>query len=58
MAPFLYTCPRTGLRVQGWTDAEESEWAEGALETVTCLACGGIHFVNPKAGKGVAEKDD
>jgi len=58
MSPFLYHCPNTGLRVQGWTEAEESEWSDDSYEGVVCLACGGVHFVNPKTGKRLGEKDE
>jgi hypothetical protein len=57
MAPFLYHCPATGLRVQGWTEVEESEWTDDDYESISCLACGGVHFVNPKTGKNIGEKD-
>ena len=46
--PFLYCFPVTGMNVQGMTaDAEPSDGSEGRLETVTCLACGRFHFVDP-----------
>jgi hypothetical protein len=53
MTPFLYHCPNTGLRVQGCTDLEESKWAENIYESVSCLACGVVHLVNPKTGRSV-----
>jgi len=31
MPPFLYRCPNTGFRVQGWTEVEESEWTEDSF---------------------------
>ena len=48
MAPFLYRCPRTGLRVQGLTldHADDADLQE--FVPVTCHACGSVHFVNPK----------
>jgi hypothetical protein len=58
MPPFLYHCPKTGPRVQGWTALEESEWGDDSYEGVACLACGGVHFVNPKSGQRVGEKDE
>jgi len=47
MAAFLYLCPNTGQRVQGWSSADEAQ--PGALEAVTCLACGRVHLIDPKA---------
>jgi hypothetical protein len=46
----LYRCPRNGLLVQGWFADDASSGAESYL-SLTCLACGGNHFVNPKSGK-------
>jgi hypothetical protein len=56
MPPFLYQCPRTALRVQGWTEVEESEWTEDTRENVICLACGNVHLVNPKSGRAPGEE--
>ncbi len=59
MPPFLYRCPTTGLLVQGLTpNDEESEGADDAFEGVKCLACGAVHFVNPKTGKLAGEGDE
>jgi hypothetical protein len=47
MAAFVYRCPITGQRVQGWiADAGE----DGAHHAVTCLACQRVHLVDPKTG--------
>ena len=58
MAPFLYRCPNTSRTVQGWS-AEEINDDENAYESVACLACTQMHFVNLKTGKvlGVEEED-
>jgi hypothetical protein len=50
MALFLYRCPTTGFQVQGWSADDDPENGEH-FETVTCLACGRPHFVNPKNGR-------
>jgi hypothetical protein len=51
MAPFIYRCPATGLKVQGWF-AEEASPGEGEVyETVTCLACKRTHLVNRSTGR-------
>ncbi len=49
--PFLYRCPVTGMNVQGLT-AEDMppDGDENRLEMVECLACGGIHLVDPSKG--------
>jgi hypothetical protein len=49
--PFLYRCPVTGLNVQGTTTGDEtSSGQEDRLEMVQCLACGGVHLVDPSKG--------
>jgi hypothetical protein len=51
MTTFIYQCPRTGDRVQGWfPDNERSPRDAGTYESLTCLACGQVHFVNGKTG--------
>jgi hypothetical protein len=51
MPTFLYRCPNTGLRVQGWIADDRTERDEENFEAVTCPACGRVHLVNPKTGK-------
>jgi len=53
MDAFLFHCPRTGQMVQGFTAEPSAE--PDTLVSVTCHACGGIHFVNPKGEE--AERD-
>ena len=50
MGAFLYRYPVTGPRVQGWV-ADDGSDDNNASESVTCLACGRLHLVNPKTGK-------
>ena len=56
MISFLYRCPNTGQQVQAWAADDPTE-DDDAYQTVTCLACTGLHLVNPKTGK-VAGSDD
>jgi hypothetical protein len=59
MAPFIYRCPNTGFRVQGFTpDDDESEGADDVFVGVICLACGSVHLVNPKTGKMPGENGE
>jgi hypothetical protein len=53
MPPFLYLCPNTGFQVQGFAADDDDVLEEGsdAFVVVSCLACGQLHFVNPKTGK-------
>jgi hypothetical protein len=51
MATFLYHCPPTGRKVQGWAADDAAPGDAQVFVPVTCLACGGVHLVNPKTGK-------
>lgn len=49
MRTFIYRCPNTGYNVQG-------EYQSGgkplpAFVSQTCLACNGMHLVDPATGK-------
>jgi hypothetical protein len=57
MAPFLYRCPNTGFRVQGWSVNDDSENGD-VYESVNCLACSRLHLVNPKTGRTLGADDD
>jgi hypothetical protein len=55
MPTFLYRCPNTGLKVQGWVADDPAR--DETFEPVTCTACARVHLVNPKTGKvGGTEK--
>jgi hypothetical protein len=56
MTPFLYRCPNTGQLVQGWS-AEELAPAQDSYESVTCLACAQLHFVNRNTGKVLGDNE-
>jgi len=55
MAPFTYRCPNTGKTVQGFTAEEVSD---DTYESISCLACRKVHFVNPTTGKVLGEDDE
>ena len=56
MLTFLFRCPHTGLRVQAWSDnASENDQT---YEMVNCIACLGVHLVNPKSGQVVGNDND
>jgi hypothetical protein len=57
MGAFLFLCPNTGLQVQGWTESEDTE-NDGIYVMVTCAACRGAHWVNPKTGNIIGQNDD
>jgi hypothetical protein len=51
MAPFIYRCPSTGMKVQGWLADDPSEDEGEAYETVSCLACKRLHLVSRSNGR-------
>jgi hypothetical protein len=55
MPTFLYRCPTTRQIVQGFTTEEVGG---ETYESITCLACRQLHFVNPTTGKVLGEDDD
>jgi hypothetical protein len=57
MVTFLYRCPKTCLRVQGWVADEWGRPEQQNYEAVNCLARGGVHLVNPVSGKTIGEDD-
>jgi hypothetical protein len=59
MPPFLFRCPNSGFRVQGFAaDDGESEETDDVFVSVTCVACGSVHLVNPKTGKTAGESNE
>lgn len=50
MPLFIYRCPSTGARVQGFSPEDVSEDSH-SYEPVTCPVCHQIHHVNPTTGK-------
>jgi hypothetical protein len=49
--PILFDCPQTGQKVQALIAEEAFDRDEPGYETVSCLACSGVHFVDPVRGK-------
>ena len=57
MATFVYRCPKTRLRVQGWVADDPIHPEKQSYEAVTCLVCGGVHLVNPASGRTIDDRD-
>ncbi len=55
MPLFMYRCPKTGYRVQGFCAEDVSE-DQHVYEPVTCPVCHEIHHVNPATGAVLEEK--
>ena len=58
MRIFLFQCPATGLKVQGFTAEAVENGDRETYEAVSCLACGQAHFVDPKTRKTVGADED
>lgn len=50
---FVFRCPTTGYNVQG--RYEESNSPLPTFVGQHCLACSGLHVVDPRTGKGMSE---
>jgi len=57
MPTFLYRCPNTGLRVQGWIATDPKGRDEDSFEAVNCPVCASVHLVNPQTGKVLGADD-
>jgi hypothetical protein len=54
MPLFMYRCPITGYRVQGFAEGTSEDCH--VYEPVTCPVCHRIHHVNPHTGVVLGEK--
>jgi hypothetical protein len=50
MAPLIYRCPNTGLRVQGFIADDVTTDDSETYEAITCTACRQVHLVNSASG--------
>ena len=56
--PFLYRCPNTGYKVQGFIIAEDVSDDSEDYRALTCLACQQVHYVSPTTGKVLGEEEE
>ena len=54
MPPFLYRCPNTGYRVQGFFAVEDVS----DPEPVPCMICQQVHLVNAATGAVLGEEGE
>jgi len=47
MTIFVYRCPSTGRQLQAWTDNPPIADDPEAYQSVQCVACSQLHWVNP-----------
>ena len=57
MPTFLYKCPITGHRVQGFVAEAVPRNDEDTHQAITCLACRQLHFVNPATGAVLGKRE-
>jgi hypothetical protein len=59
MGNIIFKCPRTGLNVQHWlADEVQPENPSSSYESVTCNACGSLHFIDRASGRLAGEKEE
>ena len=54
-ATFIYRCPTTGYKVQGFVAEDPTADGETAFLPVTCTICARVHLVDPKTGQLAGE---
>ncbi len=58
MAAFIFRCPTTGYKVQGFVaddPAGDDAADDASYESITCIVCMRVHLVNPKTGKTIED---
>jgi hypothetical protein len=56
MPPFLFICPNTGFRVQGYAPEQTSDDGH-AYQAVKCLICAQLHLVDLTTGRVLGQDD-
>jgi hypothetical protein len=59
MPSFMYHCPTLGLTEQGFVaDEVGAQLGEDSFVSVYCVACSGVHLVNPISAKVIGADDE
>jgi hypothetical protein len=58
MSTFIFRCPKTGFKVQGWSAEETPDDEPDNYETISCTACGQLHLVNRASGSVLGDRED
>jgi hypothetical protein len=56
MVTFIYRCPATGYRLEGRQAAPAAASPIVTYVAEHCVACGGLHIVNPATGRLMSEE--
>ena len=57
MAVATFICPETALEVQA-SVTDHPGYASRVYQPIECIACQGVHFIDPKTGDVLRTKDD
>ena len=57
MPTFLFKCPSSGYRVQGFVAQEDETTDVGVFVPVNCPVCAQVHLVDPKNRKVLGADD-
>jgi hypothetical protein len=58
MRTYLYRCPITGFKVQGYSPDQTADDDDAdTYEAVRCPACAQMHLVNPVSGKVAGQSE-
>ncbi len=55
-SPVLFRCPTTGLMAQALIAEDVPRDADRQYRPVECIACRGIHLINPATGRLLSEE--
>jgi hypothetical protein len=58
MGAFLFQCPVTGMRAQGWLADSPPQRVPDTYESIACPACSHVHLVSRKTGKVLGSKSE
>ena len=58
MATFVFRCPKTGFKVQGWSAEAIPDDEPDSYETIACTACGQLHWINRASGRVLGDTQD
>jgi hypothetical protein len=58
MATTVFICPNTLLHVQGWFADEPANGNGETYQAIACLACLGVHLVNPMGCEWVGLEEE
>lgn len=57
MSNLIFKCPRTGMNVQHWVEEPKAGDPTCTYETVVCVACTRVHFINRHTRKLLGEPE-